>query len=137
MAIFGAATRAAADRARSVAAELRVTIAGLDVSAEIAVTTDRIVDETTGLFGAPLTRIPMSWEAAHHPRFFPLMNAVLSLYALSATETQLDFLGQYEPPMGVVGSAVDALVGRRVAEACVHRFISDVAWYLRQELASR
>jgi hypothetical protein len=29
---------------------------------------------------------------------------------------------------------VDALVGRRIAEASVHRFVSDVARYLRDTL---
>ena len=37
--------------------------------------------------------------------------------------------------LGVVGDAMDALVGRRIAEASVHRFINDVARYLREELA--
>jgi hypothetical protein len=60
------------------------------------------------------------------------MDGVLTLYPLTATETQLDFLGRYEPPLGVVGDAVDALVGYRVAEASVHRFITDIARYLRE-----
>jgi hypothetical protein len=30
---------------------------------------------------------------------------------------------------------MDALVGRRIAEASVHRFINDVARYLREEIA--
>ena len=45
-AVFRAATRAAADRARSVAAELRVTIAGVDVAAEIAFTVGPIAEES-------------------------------------------------------------------------------------------
>jgi len=129
--IFREATRAAAARAQSVAAELRVNIAGLDVAAEIVFSIGEIVDETTGAFDAPITRIPVWWEAARHPRLFPLMNAELSLYPLTSTETQLDFLGRYDPPLGVVGGAMDALVGHRIAEASVHRFITDVAHYLR------
>jgi hypothetical protein len=133
--IFRAATRAAAARARSVAAELRVTIAGVDVAAEIVFTIGTIEDEAAGPHGAPLTRIPVSWEAARNPKFFPLMSSVLTIYPLTATETQLDFLGRYDPPLGVVGDAMDALVGRRIAEASVHRFITDVAQYLRDHLA--
>lgn len=136
-AIFRAATRAAADRARSVAAELRVTIAGVDVGAEIVLDVGAITEELSGPYNAPITRIPVSWEAAHHPQFFPLMNSVLTVYPLTATETQLDFLGRYEPPLGVVGGAMDALVGHRIAEASVHRFITDVAHYLRESLGSR
>jgi len=131
--IFREATRAAAARAQSVAAELRVNIAGLDVAAEIVFSIGQIIDETTGPFDAPLTRIPVSWEAAHHPRLFPLMNAELNIYPLTSTETQLDFLGRYDPPLGIVGGAMDALVGHRIAEASVHRFITDVAHYLRMQ----
>jgi len=133
-AIFSAATRAAASRARSVAAELRVTIGGVDIAAEITVSVGTVVDETSGPYGAPVTRIPVSWEAARHPQFFPLMSAELTVYPLTSTETQLDFLGRYEPPLGAVGSAMDALVGHRIAVASVHRFVADVAEYLRDQL---
>ena len=67
---------------------------------------------------------------------FPLMTAVLAVYPLTATETQLDFSGQYDPPLGAVGDAVDALIGHRIAEASVHRFVTDVARYLREHLAA-
>ncbi len=76
----------------------------------------------------------MEWEAAERPRLFPLMNAQLSLYPLTARETQLDFLGQYDPPLGLLGGAVDAVIGHRIAEASVHRLVADVARYLRQAL---
>jgi hypothetical protein len=62
------------------------------------------------------------------------MRAELSVYPLTATETQLDFAGRYEPPLGALGSAMDAMVGHRIAEASVHRFLQDVAAYLRREL---
>lgn len=133
--VFSAATRAAAGRARAVAAELRVTIGGLDVAAEVVFAIGTTEDEANGPLGGPLTRIPVSWEAAKHPQFFPLMNGVLTIYPLTATETQLDFLGRYDTPLGVVGSAVDALAGHRIAEASVHRFIGDVARYLRDAIA--
>ncbi len=133
--IFRAATRSAAARARSVAAELRVTIAGVDVAAEIVFGIGAIEDVSAGPHGTPLTRIPVSWEAANHPRFFPLMTSLLAIYPLTATETQLDFLGRYDPPLGIVGEAMDALVGHRIAEASVHRFVTDVAQYLRDHIA--
>ena len=63
------------------------------------------------------------------------MKAELSVYPLTATETQLDFSGIYEPPLGAVGKALNAVAGHRIAESSVHRFISDVAAYLRQALA--
>jgi hypothetical protein len=63
------------------------------------------------------------------------MSAELSVYPLTSTETQLDFLGHYEPPLSVLGGAIDAMVGHRIAEASVHRFIADIAQYLRHHLS--
>lgn len=133
-AIFGAATRAASSRAESVAAALRVNLAGLEVSTEIALSVGEI-EQTSG--ASPLTRIPVSWQAARRPGLFPLMQAELSIYPLTPTETQLDFLGHYEPPLSIVGDAADALVGHRIAEASVHRFVADVAQYLRDRIRYR
>jgi hypothetical protein len=62
------------------------------------------------------------------------MEATFSIYALSSTETQLDLHGRYLPPLGLVGGAVNALVGNRVAEASVLRFIQDVRARLETEL---
>ena len=62
------------------------------------------------------------------------MSAELSVYPLTGTETQLDFHGHYEPPLGLLGGAVDAVIGHKIAEASVHRFVSDVAHYLRDTL---
>ena len=65
---------------------------------------------------------------------FSIMKADLSIYPITATETQLDFNGLYESPLGRLGKAVNAIIGHRVAEASVHRFVSDVAGYLRKTL---
>jgi hypothetical protein len=132
--VFRAATRAAASRAQSVAAALRVNIVGIEVGTEIAVSVGSIEDRPGADPSSPLTRIPISWQAAQRPGLFPLMTAELSVYPLTATETQLDFLGHYEPPLSALGSAIDAVVGHRIAEASVHRFVADVAQYLRDHL---
>ncbi len=134
-AVFQAATKAASERAQTVASALRVNIAGLEVSSDIAISIHS-VEEKKGGAKAPLTtRIELEWEAAKAPRLFPLMKAELSIYALTATETQLDFAGNYTPPLGPLGTAANALVGYRIAEACVHRFLTDVARYLREGLS--
>jgi len=134
---FRAATRAAAGRAHSVAAALSVNIAGLDVGTEI----DIRVGEVTGVPGAdgqtPSTSIPVEWKATKRPRLFPLMRATLQIYPLTGTETQLDFAGVYDPPLGAVGTAIDAVVGHRIAEASVHRFVVDVAHHLRDVAGDR
>ena len=133
-AVFQSATRAAASRAQSVASELRVDLGGLAVEADIKISVNSIEEKTPGAGSPAVTRLQLEWEAAKMPRLFPLMKAELSIYPLTATETQLDFLGLYEPPLGALGKAVDAIVGHRIAEVSVHRFVSDVAEYLRRTL---
>jgi hypothetical protein len=130
--IFRSATRAATSRAQSLAAELRVEIGGIDVATGIDIAVEGIedVDSPHG----PTTRMRLTWQAARRPQLFPLMDAVLSVYALTRTETQLDFAGRYDPPLGPLGTAIDAVAGRRIAEACVQRFVADVALHLRESL---
>ena len=81
-----------------------------------------------------VTRIPIEWSAAERAALFPIMTADSSVYPLTATETQLDFLGRYQPPLGIVGGALYAMVGHRIAEASVHRLVGDVANYLREHV---
>lgn len=129
--VFRSATRAAASRARSLASELHVNVGGLEVSAPIEIR----VGEVEHVAGAsPRTRVPIAWRAEERPHLFPFMDADLALYPLTATETQLDFSGRYEPPLGALGSAIDKVVGHRIAEASVHRFVADVARHLRDTI---
>ena len=131
--IFQSATKAATSRAQSIASELRVDIGGIGVEADIIISVSK-VEEHTPEMAAPVTRLQIEWQAAKMPTLFPLMKAELSIYPLTAGETQLDFSGHYEPPFGAVGKAMDAIVGYRIAEGSVHRFVNDVAGYLRQVL---
>lgn len=130
------ATGAATSRAESVAAELRVQVAGLEVAAAIDVITDAVKEADGGPTRARMLRIPVRWQAASRPGLFPVMIAELSVYPLTSTETQLDFRGEYEPPLGPLGTTIDAAIGHRIAEASVHRFVRDVAEYLRAKLGS-
>ncbi|HEX6210811.1 MAG TPA: hypothetical protein VF136_08545 [Methylomirabilota bacterium] len=133
--VFRAATRSAASRAHSVAAALHVNLAGLEVAREIALSVGTIEDRHIEGSSLPVTIIPVAWEAARQPTLFPFMSAQLAVYPLTSTETQLDFLGRYEPPLSIVGDVMNAVVGHRVAEASVHRFVADIAHYLREQLS--
>ena len=135
LAVFRSATSAAASRAESVAAELHVDVAGLGVKADINIVVKGIEEKPADTTSSASTRLLLEWEAATLPRLFPLMQGELSIYPLTTTETQLDFCGTYEPPFGAVGKTMNAIAGHRIAEASVHRFVSDVAGYLRQALA--
>ena len=132
--VFHDATQSAASRAESVASELRVDIAGVDMGAEIAVSVPSVKDEDRKVTSRPKTTLEVEWEAAKSPRLFPVMKGELSIYPLTTTETQLDFSGHYEPPLGALGGAVDAVIGHRIAEASVHRFMAEVARHLRTSL---
>jgi len=132
LAIFQKATKVAEARAGDVASELRVQLGSLEVGTDITIAL-RGVEDVPGPQD-PATKLRLEWQSARAPRWFPLMEAELAVYPLTSTETQLDFSGTYEPPLGVLGTAIDAAVGHRIAEAAVHRFVSDVADYLRRTL---
>ena len=132
--VFQSATKAAASRAQSVAAELHVDFGGIGVKTDINISLQNIEEKPGDAGSSPATRLLLEWEAASMPRLFPLMKGALSIYPLTSTETQLDFSGVYEPPFGAVGKTMNAIAGHRIAEVSVHRFVSDVAAYLRQAL---
>ena len=132
--VFQAATKTAASRAQSVAAELRVGFAGVGVKTDIKIGVKNVDEKAGSSASMPTTKLTLEWEAAKMPRLFPLMKGELFVYPLTATETQLDFSGVYKPPFGTVGKTMNAIVGHRIAEVSVHRFVSDVAEYLRQAL---
>jgi hypothetical protein len=134
-AVFQAATKAASSRAESVASELRVEVGGVGVQAEITILVKSIEEKVSEALSVPMTKLQIEWEATKMPHLFPLMKAEISLYPLTGTETQLDFWGLYEPPLGALGKAVNAVAGHRIAEVSVHRFVTDVAGYLRHALA--
>jgi hypothetical protein len=133
--VFQSATKAAASRAQSVAAELHVDFRGIAVKTDINISVGSIEEDIVEATSTPTTRLLLEWEAATMPGLFPLMKGELSVYPLTSTETQLDFSGVYELPLGAVGRTMNAIVGHRIAEVSVHRFVSDVAGYLRQALA--
>lgn len=133
--VFQSATKAAASRVQTVAAELHVDLGGVSVKTDISISVKKIEEEIQNALPAPATRLLLEWQAATLPRLFPLMKAELAVYPLTATETQLDLSGFYEPPFGTVGKAMNAIVGHRIAEVSVHHFIAEVASYLRHSLA--
>ena len=109
-------------------AVLRVDLGALEVAAEIAIDVVR-VEEVPGV-----TVMSLRWRAAHNPGAFPTMSATLRVFPLTSTETQLALEGTYSVPLGPLGSAIDAVVGKRLAKESVARFVSEVAAWLREEL---
>lgn len=135
LAVFQTATKTAAFRVRPIAASLHFDMGGIGLEADIIISIKNIEEKTNEVMTDPVTRLQLEWESARMPSLFPLMKAELAIYPLTRTETQLDFSGLYEPPFGAVGKAVNAIIGRRIAEVSVHSFVDDVAGYLRHALA--
>ncbi len=134
--ILKQATTSAGARASSLAASLRVGVGGIQVGVGLSVQVKAVRDED-GVAGlGPVTRVQLGWEAANAASFFPVMSAELSAWPLSASETQLEIEGTYRPPLGAVGTAIDAVVGHRIADASVHTLLEDIVEQLRRELPS-
>ena len=133
--IFGRATASASSRARELASTLRVAVGALQLGADVKIVV-RGVEERVSALGDRKTELAIAWSAASAAGLFPSMEATLSIYPLSAHETQIELDGGYRPPLGVVGSAIDAVVGHRLAEASVLRFVQDVAARINRELGA-
>ena len=131
--LFQRATAAATSRAHRLATTLRVSVGALEVGADVKIIV-RGVHEKVSALGERRTELELAWTATSAAGLFPSMEATLAVYPISAHETQIDLDGRYRPPLGVVGNALDALVGHRLAQASVLRFVQDVAASLEAEL---
>lgn len=131
--IFQRATASAASRANELASTLRVGVGALEVGADVKIVV-RAVHERESSLGDRKTELELAWTAKTAAGLFPSMEATLSLYPLSGHETQLELDGRYRPPLGVVGNAIDAVIGHRLAQASVLRFVQDVAARVNAEL---
>lgn len=131
--IFQRATASATSRASELASTLRVAVGALEIGADVKIAV-RAMNENVSALGEPRTELEIAWTATSAAGLFPSMEATLSVYPLSAHETQIGLHGRYRPPLGVVGNAIDALVGHRIAEATVLRFVQDVATRINAEL---
>ncbi len=134
IAVFHEATTSAESRAEEVAAGLHVNVAGIEIGKNVAIRIKSYM-EVEGKSGKKMT-VHLEWQAAEAPGLFPVMNAELDVYPITSTETQLDFRGQYEPPLGLLGQAINAVVGHRIAQATVHQFMTEVAAFLRKNIPS-
>lgn len=132
--IFRRATTSAAARASSLDSSLHTHIGGIDVGVDVRIHVHGTRDEEGVAGMSPVMIITLGWEATHSAGFFPVMDAELSAWPLTGTETQLEINGAYRPPMGIVGKALDAAVGHRIAEATVHQFLDDVVEQIRRDI---
>lgn len=71
--------------------------------------------------------MPVHVRDATHPGVFPEMLAEVRLVEHGDNVTELVFTGVYEPPLGVVGAAGDALGGHRIVERTIDDATSRLA----------
>jgi hypothetical protein len=72
------------------------------------------------------TILPVSWKATGPSAMFPVMDGDIEVAPLGPRLTQLSFSGRYEPPLSVLGRALDRALLHRVAEATVKDFLDRV-----------
>jgi hypothetical protein len=133
LAIFERATHSAADHAKDASAELRVRLGAVEIAADVEITITAVSDARSPA-NQPAIRLDLTWKSKRRPGLFPEMTGSLWAYALAPRETQIEFVGSYDPPLGLLGDAIDAIALHPVAEASIQRFVNDVASYLRTEL---
>jgi len=132
--LFRQATTSAATRAEEIAGSLRIGVAGVELGVQVSIHVRSVRDEEGVAGMSPVTHVTIGWEAARAPSIFPLMSAELSAWPLTSSETQIEIEGEYTPPLGPLGTAIDAAIGHRIAEASVRRFLEDVVERIRNEL---
>ena len=127
------ATTVAGRRASELDATLHAHVGPIDIAADVSFEIGPL-DATPLPSGRPALRIPITWHAIRTPRAFPVMQAELTIYPLTATETQLELAGTYVPPLGALGRAIDSALLHRIAEASVLQFVQEVARFLREDM---
>lgn len=128
-ALFAQATSATKDKAT-----LHIRLGAFEVGAGIEIQVGGVEEKREPLT-RPSTTLAIEWRGHRRAGLFPVMTATLAIYPLTATETQLELSGSYQPPLGVVGGAIDAVALRRLAQESVSAFVRDIATYLRRALS--
>lgn len=130
--VFHRATLSANSRMESEAAGLHTKIGGHEFRKDVTVKVQsctQIESESD-----PKTVIDLQWTATESQFMFPTMLAQLYVFPVKVDLTQLDFRGEYEPPMGLVGKVIDKAMGQKIAEGCVRHFVEEVSDYLHKSL---
>ena len=73
-----------------------------------------------------MTSVPLTWEPVGLEGLLPRLDANIELGPLGEDRTQLAISARYQPPLGVVGRAVDRVLLHRVAEATLKDFLDRV-----------
>lgn len=76
---------------------------------------------------AGATLIPLTWRATGAPALFPVFRGDIEVAAIGGSETVVSIWGQYDPPLGALGDALDRFGLHRIAETSVRAFLQELA----------
>jgi hypothetical protein len=130
--VFHRATSTANSRMETEAADLHTKIGGREFRKDVMVKVQSCTDIESE--SDPKIVIDLEWKATESQFMFPTMFAQLHVFPINTNLTQLDFRGEYEPPMGLFGKAIDKAMGQKIAEGCVRNFVEEVTDYLHKSL---
>lgn len=128
------ATKTPAAPGASHTGELHLDVGGFAIGTDVDITVRKVEKRPATPRSPEAMTLSFEWQATGHSWLFPFMHAELNAYPLNATNTQLELVSRYDPPLGTFGAAVDVVIGHRIANACVDRFLADVAGHLRATL---
>ena len=128
--VLANATKAAVSKANEVIVHLEGKWAWFDLDESVQAEVGTLEEDRS------MARIPLSWKADKHKRLLPSLQGHLGFYSLSAKHTELSYTATYAPPLGLFGGIEDFLVGRRVLDAVLGRFLEEVVSHLEVEIPS-
>lgn len=79
------------------------------------------------LVGEQVASLPIRLSAKNQAALFPVLNGSLDAAWLGPARTQVALTAQYDPPLGVLGRAVDRALLHRVAETVARNFLDAAA----------
>lgn len=117
---IGDAIAASADDAYRHGEGLLVKIRGGAVAKTV------ILDLGIPVRGTAVTTLPLRWWATGTPALFPKMEGELAVADIGSAMTQVQFQGNYQPPLGSVGRILDRTLLHRFAEVSVKDFVDTI-----------
>lgn len=118
--------------------QLEVPLKDLGLPTELGLERAVIVDFTSHRHGQFLGRlnesVSLSWRPVDDGPY-PTFKGSLTIRPLG-TKTELELHGHYEPPLGALGAAFDAVVGGRLAHAAGKALLAELAGELEREFGA-
>lgn len=71
--------------------------------------------------------IPIRIQVTGAPMLFPTLEGEIEIAAIGGELTQLTLRGNYRPPIGAIGDAIDKVLLHRVVESSIKHFVEAMA----------